>query len=158
MLIYNPLPTKVTVQAHGSWFEFNPGQIKVIHNESIGIHLTTQKAYMGLVEVPDMVLENADSPEAKEAKAAAKERGISNRISELRKVIENLEVGLRKDLSHKYGRDIDPNLYASEGEVRAYKELKALKAVTEDAAATRAAEIAKLKGELDGDTVSADAE
>lgn len=143
-LIYNPLDKRVSVQVVGSWFDFGPGQVKLIHNDNVAHLMVTNKAGEGLVAVPDVVLEQPGSEEAKAAKAEARKIGVKNRISHLKGIIYNLEVSLQKDLDMK-NLKTDPTVFASDGELSAYRELATYKKDIQSAENARAEEIKQLK-------------
>lgn len=121
-LIYNPRNESVTVLAGGNYFEFKPEQIKLIHNPNIARFIALNKSEEGLVEVPDICGEDKNSPEAKAAISAAKQEGITKRISFLEKIKHNLLVSLARDMERANMKG-DPLREASSGEKKALKEL-----------------------------------
>lgn len=121
-LVMNALPHQVTVQVGGNYFEFKPEQIKLIHNDNIAHLMCTDKAYLGLVGVPDVVVEAPTSEESKQIKAEAKKKGVAARISHLEKIKHNLLVSLQRDLEMSNIK-ASPLSYASEGEKAAIAEL-----------------------------------
>lgn len=150
-LVLSTAMEKVKVQALGNWFDFAPGQIKVL-NDNLAQFLVTDKAYMGFVALPEVVLEDPTSEEAAKAKEAAMLLGRTRRIEYLKRVIYNLEISLQKDIDIK-GLKTSASTYATDGELNAYRELAKMQAVNEDASQKRAEEIARLKGVINGDAV-----
>lgn len=126
-LIFNALDTPVSVQVAGNWFEFKPKQVKLIHSPEIAARISEAKADHGLVAVPDICLEDKDSAEAKKLIAEATEIGIKNRVQALKRVVYNLEVGLRRDLEMKGIKGVEVDAFATDGEVSAMRELAKLK-------------------------------
>lgn len=142
-IVYNPTTEVVKVQAFGNYFAFNPGQMKVMQPD-IAQFLSIDKAYLGFVTLPEEVLEDKEAPESKRLIEEAKKIGINNRISHLKRIITNLEVGLRRDLEMANIKT-DPLKYATEGELAAYRELAKYKSTQEDEGKKRAEEIEELK-------------
>lgn len=145
-LVYNPLPTPVKVQVGGKWFEFKPDQVKLIHNDNIAQFMVTDKSELGLVSVPDVVVENQTSEESIKIKSEARELGITNRIRALERIKHNLVVSLKNDIDVK-GLKLDPLLLASSGEKEAIKELKQLEETKQASKEKEAEEIRQLLGE-----------
>lgn len=152
MLVMNALPWKNHVMVGGKHFEFGPSQMKHIHNDGLANLIVTNKADDGFVAVPC----EEDAQPKQEDIEAARERGIQNKISALQRVIDNLEIGLRRDLEMKNIK-ADHLTYASEGELRAYKQLAELKATAKTSNAV-ADEIRKIKEQISGNTQLTDAE
>lgn len=150
-LIYNPRPDSVSVQVAGNWFEFKPGQVKLIHNDNFAHVIVTDKAYEGLVDVPDIMVEQPNSEEALKIKKAAQERGIRARVEYLEKVKYNLLVSLQKDLDIK-GLKISPLTLASAGEKAALRELVKYQDMAADEQAKELAELTKITEKLSDGT------
>lgn len=142
-VVFNPTSEVVKVQAFGNHFTFNPGQMKVMQDD-IAQFLSIDKAYLGFVTLPEAVLEDKTAPESVRLIEEAKTMGVNNRINHLKRIISNLEVGLRRDLEMSNIKT-DPVKYATEGELAAYRELAKYKTAQEDAGLKRAAEIEELK-------------
>lgn len=153
-LVMNSTTEKVKVQALGNWFDFAPGQVKSL-NDNLAQFLVTDKSYMGFVALPEVIMEDPTSEEAIKAKEEATKLGRQRRIDYLKRIIYNLEVSLARDMEMKNIK-ADPRTQATDGELKAYKELAAIKTLSEDAGQKRAEEIARLKGVLDGDSVQSD--
>lgn len=147
-IVYNPLPHKVRAQALGNWFEFPAGSTKSM-NENIANFLCRDKAYLGFVSLSDIQVDAPTSEEAKAEKEAAKKLGISNAINHNKKIVHNLEVSLQRDLDMANIKT-SAKVFASDGELEAYKRLIEYSAVMEDEGQKRAEEIEKLKKDLDG--------
>jgi len=144
--VYNPTHEDVSVKALGNWFNIKAGQIKVM-DDKISHYLTTDKGYLGLASLPDICIEDPTSAEATVAKEEARKMGIAKRVDHLNKVVNNLTVSLRRDLEQANIKT-DPLLYASEGELAAFKALKVYKAAHEDDASKRADEIKQIQDEI----------
>lgn len=153
-LVLNSTTETVKVQALGNWFEFKPGQMKSL-NDALAHFLVTDKSYMGFVSVPESVMEDPGSEDSERIKEEARKLGLSRRIDHLKKVIHNLEVSLTRDLEMKNIK-AKATIYASDGELKAYKELAAIQKVSVDEGQRRAEEIEKLKGQIDGNTNQSD--
>lgn len=149
--IMNALDKKVAVRAYGQWFEFAPGAVKSIHNPAIAFKMATDLAYEGLVEVPDEVIENPTAPESVQKRAELKTQGIRNRITALKKIINNLEVSLKKDLDMA-NLKMDPRTLASDGEIEAYKELATLAKFEREQELDRVKVIEELTEKINGAT------
>jgi hypothetical protein len=151
-LVYNPLPQTVSVQVCGNYFEFKPEQVKLIHNENIAHIMVTDKAYEGLVSVPDVCVEAPHSEESKQIKLEAKKQGIAARISHLEKIKYNLLVSLRHDIDVK-NLKIDPLTLASSGEKKALKELSLYHDINASTKEQEVEELRKLTEKLGGNTI-----
>jgi ribosomal protein L29 len=166
-LVYNPTLEELKVQVYGNWFTFKPGQYKTMQKE-IADFLTIDRANLGFVGLPSFIAEEVPPIDATEeekaafkarcdeAIAEARETGRSRRISHLQKIINNLEVSLRKDLEQSNNK-IDPLALASKGEVSAYKELAKYKVAAKADEVNKAEEIKKLKEQINGHSNGADA-
>ena len=150
--VMNALDTKVSVKAFGNYYEFAPGVPKLIHNDNIAHFLVTERSKDGIVGIPEEVMEmDRKSPEFLAEIAKARKVGKTNRINEVKKVIANLEVSLRRDLEQANIK-ADPNTWASEGEVKAYEELATLAKDASETEVSRADRIKALKEQLSGST------
>lgn len=157
-LVYNPTSEEVRVQAYGNWFTFKPGQYKQMRTE-IAEFLTIQKAYTGLIGLPNFITDDIPTDDASEeekqsfaarkalAIAEAKKLGIERRIKHLNGIVKNLEVSLRRDLEQKNIK-MDPYAMATDGEMSAYKELANYKSAQQDESLKRAEELKKLKEQI----------
>ncbi len=155
--VMNALDDSVSVQVHGNWFSFNPGQIKLIHNEKAAYKMTSDLGHRGLVDIPETVMEmDKASPEYKAKLSEYKRAGIIARMQECQKIWDNLEVSLRKDLQVANIQG-DVYAYATEGELNALKEIKKYKDFAKASEVDRADTIRKLKEEINGNTPSTDA-
>ena len=142
-VVFNPTAEEVKVQAFGNHFSFKPGQMKVMQDD-IASFLAIDKAYLGFVTLPEWVLEDKSAPEAVQAIKEASKQGVNNRINHLKRIINNLEVSLRRDLEMKNIK-MDPTRMATEGELAAYRELAKYRQTQEDEGLKRATEIEELK-------------
>lgn len=148
--VMNCLQDPVSVQIFGNWITIAAGQIKLVSNEKIAYKMVTDLAYKGLVEIPESVMEDRNSPESKAIIADKKIQGITSRMNHLQTVWRNLDVSLRQDLQ-KSGSQADPYSFASQGELNALKEMKKYKGVVRQDEVDRAEAVRNLKEELDGD-------
>ena len=55
--IMNTLEDRVRTQAHGKWFTWNPGEIKILHNANLAVFLAQHRGEEGLAEVPDAIMD-----------------------------------------------------------------------------------------------------
>ncbi len=98
-LVLNASCRPQSVQVHGSWFEFQPGQIKMMNEDKV-FFLTSNKSYLGFVGVSDQFEDPAykETEKGKEELAAAKQNGVSNRIAHLEWLKNNELKSLRGDM------------------------------------------------------------
>lgn len=98
-LVMNASSKEQTVQVHGAWFTFTPGQIKDM-NENKVFFLTSNKAYLGFVSVPEEFsdIEYKNTDEGKAKLEALRTQGIQNRIQHLEWLRNNEMKSLRKDM------------------------------------------------------------
>lgn len=122
-LVLNASAEDQTVKIRGNYFNFKPGQIKVFE-DSFAHFMVTDRAYLGLVDLPEDFADPAykDTEPGKAKLLEKTTQGIASRTKFLREIIYNNEVSLRSDLE-KSNIKVDPKVYASDGEVRAYQEL-----------------------------------
>jgi hypothetical protein len=155
--IMNCLPTPVSTKVFGNWISFTPGQIKLIHNESVAQFISEKRSEEGLVSIPDDAMEmKLDKPE--EFKKIIEERkldGIQARIRKLEWIKENLLSSMAKDMK-KANITSDVLLEASKGEKEAFKELKSLRAVVTESNQDNLAEMRQLVEEVNGNSVKSD--
>lgn len=160
-LVYNPTADEIKVQAYGNWFNFKSGQYKEV-DADIAHFLTIDKAYLGLVGLPDFIIEEdpnrmdempsddivQDYRERKQAAILeAKKLGIERRVTYLKSIVTNLEVSLKRDLEQK-NLKVDPHTMASKGELSAYRELAKYSQASQDDAAKQVEELKKLKEQI----------
>ena len=152
--VMNALQDPVSVQVFGNWYTIAPGQIKAMSNEKVAYKMVTDLAYRGLVEIPESVMEDRNSPESKAIIAEKKKVGIINRMNKLKEIWDNLDVALRQDLQQQ-GMNADPYSFASTGELNALKEMKLYKDFTAGEDVDKIETIRKLKEEVNGLTNTA---
>lgn len=143
----------VSVQAFGNWFSFKPGQVKAMDPKLVDF-LAMDKRYLGFMSLPDVVGEEPTSEESIAAKAAATEQGRANIVAHLNGLIQNLEVSLASE--YERNKEAVPT-HVQAAHLPHYRKLAALKAVNKDKNDAAIEEIAKLKGQINGDAISADA-
>ena len=147
--LMNSLPTPVNVKAFGNWYSFTPGQIKLIHSDSVAVFLMEKRGEDGIVGISDEEMElKAEKPD--EFKAAVERKrmdGIQKRLIKLESIKNNLLQSLSTDMK-KANDTSDPLMQASKGEKEALRELKSLRQVAEEAGASDIEEIRKLAQEL----------
>lgn len=143
----------VTVQAFGNWFSFKPGQIKAM-NPNLVDFLAMDKKELGFVSLPDAVGEDPTSAESIEAKNVALEQGRANIVEHVTGLIRNIEVHMAA--AYERSKETMPADVRA-GTLPHYRKLTALKALNADRNQLALDEIAKLKGQLNGDANSSDA-
>lgn len=147
--IMNALQNSVSTQAHGKWFTWKKGEIKVFHNEKLSEFIYQNRAEDGLVEIPDYVMElDKNSIEFKEIIEAKRKEGVEKRIRGLDRVKNNLLNSLAMDYSLANMKG-DHLAIASKGELAAIKELNALRGEVQENQLRVADEVRKELG-LDG--------
>jgi hypothetical protein len=82
--VMNASSKEQTVQAHGAYFTFGPGQIKEMSENKV-YFLSSAKAYLGFVAIPEEAadVEWRNSPEGKAKIEELRATGIQNRIQHL---------------------------------------------------------------------------
>lgn len=123
-LIYNPSKYRVTVKALGSFFEFAPGQVKSL-NDDISHFIATDKKSTGLVTLPENYLDDPNSEEMRAEKEKKRIEGLQNQLEYHRWKIQNLTKSLAQDLA-SHNMQIDPLVFATEGEKTSMKLVKEL--------------------------------
>lgn len=149
-LVLNASSVEQTVQAHGAWFTFGPGQMKMMNDDKVGF-LTSYKAYMGFVALPESMEDPAfaNSEAGKKILAEAKAAGVNNRIKHLDAVKQNELVSLKRDLEQKNIK-ADVRAFMSDGAIAAMKEIVGYQKKGQDEAAKKIAEIEELEKLLEG--------
>lgn len=142
--LYNTTEEKQSVKAVGNWFEFKPGQIKLM-NDDIGSFIVKDKKEHGIVALPQEFEEPAykESEEGKAILAAKKAEGLNNYIDHLRMIVSNNIVSLRRDLEQANIKT-DPTVMASDGELKALQLLSKYQANQDDAAKIRSEQMKEL--------------
>lgn len=122
-LIMNACSINQSVQVHGAWFTFGPGQIKDMQEDKV-FFLTSRKGYLGFVTLPDEMadLDFRNSKDGQEILAKAKVEGVGKRIAHLESVRDNELVSLKRDLEQKNIKS-DPRSFMSDGAIAAMEEL-----------------------------------
>jgi hypothetical protein len=153
--VMNASSKEQSVQAHGAWFTFSAGQIKEMGQSKVDF-LTSNKAYMGFVAVPEEFadLDYRNSPEGKAKLEQIRTNGISNRIKHLEWLKNNELKSLRKDMdkanikAEVESEMTDESTIALKG---ALEELKGYQAKKSDPVKERAAQIRELEAALSSD-------
>jgi transcription antitermination factor NusG len=98
-LIMNASSKEQTVQVHGAWFTFAPGAIKEMNENKVHF-LSSNKGYMGFVQVPDELsdLDARSSADGKKKIEELREAGVRNRIQHLEWLKNNELKSLRQDM------------------------------------------------------------
>ena len=143
----------VNVQAFGNWFSFKPLQIKSMDPKLVDF-LALDKRALGFVSLPDVVGDDKDSPEAKEAIEKGIAEGRKNIIEDLERLRYNLEVSLQKDYDMA---GIKTSAAQMEGKrhLPVYKKLAQFKTLEQNESQATLDEIKKLKDTLDGNAPAA---
>ena len=150
--IMNSLEDEVKTQAHGKYFTWKPKEIKTIHSVNLSRFLAQNRGDIGLMEVPDALMElDKNSVEFKTAIADIRKEGIRKFIQKQNYIVRNLEMSLRRDyeLSGQKGNFL---FEASPGELAAYKNLKKYQEVEAQESMNVADEIQKIRKDLYGET------
>lgn len=148
--IMNTLEDRVRTQAHGKWFTWNPGEIKILHNANLAVFLAQHRGEEGLAEVPDAIMElDKNSNEYKTAIYEVRKSGIMKFVAKNNYIVRNLEMSLRGDYE-RTGQKGNYTFEASKGELEAYKHLKKYKEFEAKEQLNIADEIQKAREDLYG--------
>lgn len=147
-LIFNASAETQRFQVFGNHFELGSKKMKMFE-ERIARFIEMERRYLGLVSLPDDFMDPSfsNSEQGKQVLAEKEREGIDARVKHLRGVIYNNEVSLRQDLE-RANIKADPKVFASAGEVAAYRELATYKKSQDDAEAAKVEEIKKLEAEI----------
>lgn len=123
-VVYNPLKKPVQVRVFGNYFEFAPGKMKVV-NDDISRFISTNKKETGLVEMPEICIDEPDSELAKKVKTEKSIEGVRNALKYYNGIVNNLKISMQKDLDKKNDKS---SVYAeaTEGEIYAAKMVEEL--------------------------------
>lgn len=151
-LVMNASSKEQTVQVHGAWFTFNPGQIKEMNDDKVHF-LTSTKSYMGFVGVPDKYsdIDARNSESGKKELEEIRATGVSNRIKHLEWLRANEIQSLRKDMDKQNIKAEVESEYTSESFAAlksALQELKTYKTRSADKVKERADELRALEADL----------
>lgn len=143
-LVINCTKDEQQVKALGNWFTFKPGQIKILQ-DNIGRFLSLEKKQYGLMELPEAFTDPdyAKSPEGIAIMEQVSQEGLRNYIDFHRKIVENNQVSLRRDLEQANIK-ADPATYASEGELASMRIVAKYAQMDDDAAQKRIEEVRAL--------------
>lgn len=148
--IMNCLNEQVSTQAHGKWFTFKPGEIKLLHNPNLAFFFATNRGEEGLVEIGDSIMElDKNGAEYKVSIAHKRKEGIAKYVNKQNSIIRNLEMSLRRDYETS-GAKGNYLFEASKGELAAYKNLAKYKEFENAEALNVADEIMKAREVLYG--------
>lgn len=148
----NALPEEQTIMAHGKHFHFKANQVKAFQNDSIGTFILRERADHGFVEIPAMFNEeegdvgdyNRD-PKIIEEKRKV---GVDNYCANLRRILYNLQVSLKKDLDLKNLR-MDPRNLATDGDLKHMEQLVKYQTKREDTEQLKIDRIKELEKKLE---------
>lgn len=144
-LVMNASATAQEVQVFGKYFTFAPGQIKQMQESHVAF-LTSRKAYLGFVDLPETLedLEFKASKEGQKIIADAKARGVASRVQHLNQVRDNELISLKQDLEQANIKG-DVRAWMSKGAVNAMKELATYRAKNQDTESNKIKEIEALE-------------
>lgn len=151
-LIFNASAEDQHFVVFGNHFNLKSGQIRNFEDK-IAHFIQTERRYLGLVDLPEEFTDVAhkESEEGKSLLAEKRREGIDARVQHLRSVIYNNEVSLRQDLE-KANIKADPKVFASKGEVAAYRELVKYQKTQDDEASAKVDELKSLEKQIKSGT------
>lgn len=152
--VLNASSKQQSVKVHGSWFTFNPGQIKQMDDIKVSF-LTSIASYQGFVEVSEEFADPSFSatPKGRAALDEARAKGIANRIKHLEWLKKNELESLRGDMDRANIKAETSSEYTPESVTalkRALEELKDYQIKKTDEMGAAVSEIEKLRKELEG--------
>jgi hypothetical protein len=147
-LVFNASAEDQHIVVFGNHFTMKAKQIKNFEDR-ISNFIMTERREFGLVTLPEEFMEPEfkNSPEGKAILEEKEREGIEARTKHLRAVIYNNEVSLKQDLE-RANIKVDPKVYASSGEVAAYRELAKYRKAQEDLDQAKVEELKKLEAEI----------
>jgi hypothetical protein len=147
-LVYNASAEEQHIVVFGNHFTLKPKQIKNFEDR-ISNFIMTERRDFGLVTLPEEFMDPsfAQSEEGKAILKGKEEEGIAARVRHLRAVIYNNEVSLKQDLE-RANIKVDPKVYASSGEVAAYRELAKYRKDKDDADLKKVEELKQLEAQI----------
>lgn len=138
----------VRTQAYGNWFEFKPGQVKVMQDH-IAEFLCFNRKTQGFVSLPEAYLEDIHSAENKKLKDEAVMRGRTAIVDELKRMRHNFEVSTQADID-KSGEKRSFMTEANSSHKEMYRRLALFKNAERDFVDAQGDEIRKLIEQIDG--------
>lgn len=142
----------VKVQAFGNWFEFKPGQVKIM-DKRLADFLCSERRSYGFMALPEQFEDDRQSSEFKEAVEAATKVGKQNIVNALHAHKNNIEVSFKKDLDMANIK-VDPldalDPVARANALAVYRKLAKLQLEQSDESSIEIAEMKKLKEQIDG--------
>lgn len=157
-IVINATQETITLRLRGNFFTWKPGQKKVIRDEDLAHFILTERTDSGLAVIPELVKDDEEvSPEElEERRAGAGEReeaecaaALERYVQKHRRVIENNQISLRRDLEMA-GIKADPAAWASTGELESMRLVAKYQKRSEDAEASKIAEVKKLMEQVKG--------
>lgn len=148
----NATQETVTLKLRGNFFTWKPAQKKVIRDEELAHFIKTERSDSGIAVIGDLVGENEDvTPEELEERKAANadseraecDAALERYVQKHRAVVANNQISLRRDLEQKNIK-ADPAVFASTGELESMKLVAKYQKRSEDAEASKIAEVKKL--------------
>lgn len=149
-LVMNASAEVQEFKVFGNHFTLKPGQIKNFQ-ENIAHFIAIERRGWGLVVLPEE-FEDLDFRQSLEGQKLLEEKraeGVAARIGRLKEIIYNNQVSLRRDLEMANIK-ADPKIYASDGEVSAYRELVKYQQKQEDAEQRKVDELKNLEKQVKG--------
>jgi hypothetical protein len=161
--VINVTDETISIQARGHWFNWKPGQEKVIRDEKLASFIEIDRRGYGLAVLPDLTTQAEDDgdievteeqmAERKAAREAQKKEAcriaLDAYVARLRETIKNAQVSLARDLAHKDYK-YDPANDYSDGELQAMRLVAKYDKKGKDAAQERIEEIKKLEKQIAG--------
>lgn len=144
-LVFNASAEDQHFVVFGNHFTMKAKQIKNFEDR-ISNFIMTERRDFGLVTLPDEFSEPEfkTSEEGQRILSEKEKEGIDARVKHLRAVIYNNEVSLKQDLE-RANLKVDPKVYASSGEVAAYKELAKYRRAQDDRDQAKVDELKQLE-------------
>lgn len=157
-IVVNATQENISIKIAGNWFNWKPGQERVIHNKSIAHFIQMDRTDSGLAVLPDLVADDEEvTPEQleerkktfAETKAQLIDQALDRYIKKHRDVIYNNQVSLRRDLEQANIK-ADPAVFASKGEMESMRLVAKYQKSSEDQEAAKIAEVNRLMKPVKG--------
>lgn len=148
MIIYNATDELQKTRAYGKFFEWKPGQKKVM-DDKFGHFILEKRSHLGLRDLPEEFTDPdfEKSAEGKRILEAKREEGVKAYCDWLQRRILNNTESLKKDL-RTYGVDTDPRLLMSKGEEEALEKLAQYKKNNKKSELDKLEKIKKLEEQI----------
>ena len=157
-LVINATQETITLRLRGNYFSWKPNQKKIIRDEELAHFIKTERSDSGLAVISELIKEDEDvTPEELELRKA---NAVGEEVTEVkaaldryvmkhRRVIENNQIHLRRDLEQKNIK-ADPAVFASSGELDSMRLVAKYQRQAEDAEANKIDEVKKLMEQVKG--------